>query len=38
MAAEGEWQRAALPAVWIVLAGLVPVALLARRTGVALAQ
>jgi iron(III) transport system permease protein len=38
MAAEGEWQRAALPAVWIVLAGLVPVVLLARRTGGALVQ
>jgi iron(III) transport system permease protein len=32
MAAEGEWQRAALPAVGIVLAGLLPVMLLARRT------
>jgi iron(III) transport system permease protein len=31
MTAEGEWQRAALPAVAIVLAGLVPVALLTRR-------
>jgi iron(III) transport system permease protein len=31
MAAEGEWQRAALPAVLIVAAGVLPVALLARR-------
>jgi len=31
MTAEGEWQRAALPAVAIVLAGLIPVALLTRR-------
>jgi iron(III) transport system permease protein len=28
---EGEWQRAALPALVIVLAGLVPVILLSRR-------
>jgi iron(III) transport system permease protein len=28
---EGEWQRAALPAVAIVLAGLIPVMLLSRR-------
>lgn len=28
---EGEWQRAALPALAIVLAGLLPVALLSRR-------
>jgi iron(III) transport system permease protein len=31
MTADGVWQRAALPAVAIVLAGLVPVALLTRR-------
>jgi iron(III) transport system permease protein len=31
MAAEGEWERAALPAVIIVAAGVLPVALLARR-------
>jgi iron(III) transport system permease protein len=31
MTSEGEWERAALPAVAIVLAGLVPAALLTRR-------
>jgi iron(III) transport system permease protein len=31
MAAEGEWERAALPAVLIVAAGVLPVILLARR-------
>ncbi len=31
MAAEGEWQRAALPSVLIVAVGVVPVVLLARR-------
>ena len=31
MAAEGEWERAALPAVLIVAAGILPVVLLARR-------
>jgi iron(III) transport system permease protein len=31
MTSEGEWQRAALPSIAIVLAGLVPVALLTRR-------
>jgi len=31
MTAEGEWQRAALPALAIVLAGLLPVALLTWR-------
>ena len=31
MAAEGEWQRAALPSVLIVAAGVLPVVLLARR-------
>jgi iron(III) transport system permease protein len=30
MTSEGEWQRAALPAVLIVAVGIVPVALLAR--------
>ncbi|MDZ7642808.1 MAG: hypothetical protein U5K76_00315 [Woeseiaceae bacterium] len=28
---EGEWQRAALPALAIVVAGLVPVVILSRR-------
>jgi len=32
MTAEGDWERAALPAVAIVLAGLIPVALLTRRS------
>jgi iron(III) transport system permease protein len=31
MAAEGEWQRAALPSVLIVAAGVLPVVVLARR-------
>jgi iron(III) transport system permease protein len=31
MTSEGEWQRAALPALTLVLAGLVPVLLLLRR-------
>jgi iron(III) transport system permease protein len=31
MAAEGEWQRAALPSVLIVAVGVIPVVLLARR-------
>jgi iron(III) transport system permease protein len=31
MAAEGEWERAALPSVLIVAAGVLPVVLLARR-------
>lgn len=31
MTAEGEWRRAALPALMITLAGLVPVVLLTRR-------
>ncbi len=31
MTSEGEWERAALPAIAIVLVGLVPVALLTRR-------
>lgn len=33
MTAEGEWERAALPAVAIVLTGLIPVAMLTRRGG-----
>ena len=32
MAAEGEWERAALPSVLLVAVGLVPVGLLARRS------
>lgn len=32
MTSEGEWERAALPAVAIVLSGLLPVILLARST------
>ena len=32
MTSEGEWERAALPAVTLVLAGLLPVILLVRRT------
>lgn len=31
MTSEGEWERAALPAVTLVLAGLIPVILLVRR-------
>ena len=31
MTSEGEWERAALPAVTLVLAGLIPVVLLVRR-------
>jgi iron(III) transport system permease protein len=31
MTSEGDWERAALPAVAIVLAGLIPVALLTRQ-------
>ncbi|MBI3569656.1 MAG: iron ABC transporter permease [Gammaproteobacteria bacterium] len=31
MTAEGEWERAALPAVTLVLAGLIPVVMLVRR-------
>jgi iron(III) transport system permease protein len=33
MTSEGEWQRAALPALTLVLVGLAPVVLLVRRTG-----
>ena len=32
MTSEGEWERAALPAVAIVLVGLIPAALLTRRS------
>jgi len=32
MTSEGEWERAALPAVALVLAGLLPIALLIRQT------
>jgi len=32
MTAEGEWERAALPALTLVLAGLLPVILLVRRS------
>jgi iron(III) transport system permease protein len=31
MTSEGEWQRAALPALLIVLVGLLPVIFLNRR-------
>ncbi len=33
MTSEGEWERAALPALTLVLVGLIPVILLARRSG-----
>lgn len=33
MTAEGEWERAALPALTLVIAGLVPVVMLVRRSG-----
>ena len=32
MTSEGQWERAALPALTLVLAGLIPVAMLVRRT------
>lgn len=32
MTSEGEWERAALPAIALVLAGLVPVVMLVRRS------
>lgn len=32
MTAEGEWERAALPALTLVIAGLIPVAMLVRRS------
>jgi iron(III) transport system permease protein len=31
MTSEGEWERAALPSLAIVLAGIVPILLLTRR-------
>jgi len=31
MTSEGEWERAALPAVAIVLAGLIPIIMLTRH-------
>ncbi|MBF0628785.1 MAG: iron ABC transporter permease [Magnetococcales bacterium] len=33
MTSEGEWERAALPAIVLVLVGLLPVILLVRKTG-----
>ena len=33
MTSEGEWEQAALPAVALVLAGLIPIVLLARQIG-----
>jgi iron(III) transport system permease protein len=33
MTSEGEWERAALPAIAIVLAGLIPAIMLTRREG-----
>ena len=33
MTSEGEWERAALPSVTLILAGLLPVILLVRRSG-----
>jgi iron(III) transport system permease protein len=32
LTSEGEWEQAALPALTLVLAGLIPVAMLVRRT------
>lgn len=32
MTAEGEWERAALPALTLIIAGLIPVMMLVRRT------
>jgi iron(III) transport system permease protein len=32
MTSEGEWERAALPAITLVLVGLLPVILLVRKT------
>jgi iron(III) transport system permease protein len=32
LTSEGEWERAALPSLTLVLAGLLPVLLLVRRT------
>jgi iron(III) transport system permease protein len=31
MTSEGEWEQAALPAVALVLAGLIPIVLLTRQ-------
>jgi iron(III) transport system permease protein len=33
MTSEGEWERAALPALTLVLTGLLPVILLVKRSG-----
>ena len=33
MTSEGLWQRAALPGLTLVLVGLLPVAILVRRSG-----
>jgi iron(III) transport system permease protein len=32
MTSEGEWERAALPAITLVFTGLIPVILLMRRS------
>jgi ABC-type Fe3+ transport system permease subunit len=32
MTSEGEWERAALPAVTLVIAGLIPVLMLVQRS------
>ena len=32
MTSEGEWERAALPALTLILIGLLPVIVLARRS------
>jgi iron(III) transport system permease protein len=32
MTSEGQWERAALPALTLVLAGLIPVVMLVRRS------
>jgi len=34
MTSEGEWERAALPAVTLVIAGLIPIMLLSRHGNV----
>jgi len=31
LTSEGEWERAALPALALILAGLIPVAILTRK-------
>ena len=33
LTSEGEWERAALPAIGLVVVGLVPVVLLVRKSG-----